>query len=70
MKSPIYLFLALIFLMSCSSKEQVNDPATPSDAVLGKLEHGFELNPAVQEKFDEGLLLLHNFEYDDGDADQ
>lgn len=65
MKSPIYLFLALIFLMSCSSKEQVNDPATPSDAVLGKLEHGFDLNPAVQEKFDEGLLLLHNFEYDD-----
>ena len=33
--------------------------------VLGKLEHSFTLNKATQEKFEEGLLLLHNFEYDD-----
>ncbi|MDW3647619.1 MAG: hypothetical protein R8P61_11175 [Bacteroidia bacterium] len=36
-----------------------------SDVVLGKLGHSFTLKPGVQEKFDEGLLLLHSFEYED-----
>ena len=36
-----------------------------TESVLGELQHGFTLNEATQEKFEEGLLLLHNFEYDD-----
>ena len=63
--------------MSCSTGEQAKevDNSTSdasgkpsedsSEVVLGKLEHGFQLSPDVQEKFDEGLLLLHNFEYVD-----
>lgn len=51
--------------MSCSTEQQPNSSDETPDSALGKLEHGFQLNPAVQEKFDEGLLLLHNFEYDD-----
>jgi len=49
----------------CFTKEQSKDSSESSDVVLGKLEHGFTLNPVTQEKFDEGLLLLHNFEYED-----
>ena len=33
--------------------------------MLGELQHGFTLNEATKEKFEEGLLLLHNFEYED-----
>ena len=61
-------FLAIIgtlFLFSCTSKEQPSDTSVSADAVLGKLEHGFNINPAALPKFEEGLLLLHNFEYDD-----
>ena len=52
-------------LIGCTLKEQAKDTTASTDVVLGKLEHGFTLNVATQEKFDEGLLLLHNFEYDD-----
>ncbi len=62
--SYLPLFMALLML-GCSPDGQPQDSAEPSDKVLGKLEHGFTLNPATQEKFDEGLLLLHSFEYDD-----
>ncbi len=66
MKRILHPSLVLvIFLIGCSPKEQSNDSIASSDVVLGKLEHGFTLSPATQEKFDEGLLLLHNFEYDD-----
>lgn len=58
------LFITLL-LSSCSSKKEPNDSKTNPNDALGKLEHGFNLNPLVQEKFDKGLLLLHNFEYDD-----
>ncbi len=61
-----YLPLAItLIIMGCSSEEQPTNPTEPSNVVLGKLEHGFTLSPATQEKFDEGLLLLHNFEYED-----
>ncbi len=65
MKRTLYLIFCLpLFLVGCANQEQTTE--TPeADLVLGKLEHGFTLNPATQEKFDEGLLLLHNFEYDD-----
>lgn len=58
-----YLFLLLLF--SCSPKEQTPESAEPDKTELGSLQHGFKLDRAIQEKFDEGLLLLHNFEYDD-----
>ena len=58
------LIIALI-LTSCSPKEQSSTTTKSDEVVLGKLEHGFTLNKATQEKFNEGLLLLHNFEYDD-----
>ena len=66
MKTSGYLslFFALI-IISCSPKEQPNAPTESDEAVLGELQHGFTLNEATQEKFEEGLLLLHNFEYDD-----
>lgn len=58
------LILALI-IISCSPKEQASAPIESDEIVLGKLQHNFTLNKATQEKFEEGLLLLHNFEYDD-----
>ena len=65
MKQTLYLIFCLpLFLVGCANQEQTTE--TPeADLVLGKLEHGFTLNPATQDKFNEGLLLLHNFEYDD-----
>lgn len=66
MKPIAYLSLIIaLIIMACSSEEQSKDSIESSDVVLGKLEHGFTLSPATQEKFDEGLLLLHNFEYED-----
>ena len=65
MKSYTFLLLSAFFLMICSCDVQPEQAAEPSNAVLGQLGGGFTLNPAVQDKFDEGLLLLHNFEYDD-----
>lgn len=66
MKPGIYLSLliTLIFL-SCSPQKGSKDSMDSADVSLGKLEDSFSLNPRVQEKFDEGLLLLHSFEYDD-----
>lgn len=62
----LYLLLtASLIILSCSDQKSSKEALIPSEKVLGKLEHGFSLNPATQEKFDEGLLLLHNFEYDD-----
>lgn len=66
MKISRYLTLCLaLIITSCSPKEQSTAPAESDEAVLGELQHGFTLNEATQEKFEEGLLLLHNFEYDD-----
>ncbi len=66
MKSTTYLSLTVfLIIMGCFSEEQPKGSIESSNAVLGKLEHGFTLSPAVQGKFDEGLLLLHNFEYED-----
>jgi tetratricopeptide (TPR) repeat protein len=58
------LILALV-IISCSPKEQTTETVDSDEVVLGELQHGFTLNEATQEKFEEGLLLLHNFEYDD-----
>ncbi|MEO1217924.1 MAG: hypothetical protein AAFY45_30630 [Bacteroidota bacterium] len=66
MKPTIFLsFLITLFLLSCSPQKGSKDSKESSDVALGKLEHCFTLNPRVQEKFNEGLLLLHSFEYED-----
>ena len=57
--------LFTLVIMGCSSNEQSNVTPDSYDTVLGKLQHGFTLNQPTQEKFNEGLLLLHNFEYED-----
>lgn len=66
MKTYILLLPILgLFLLGCSSEEQTAASDVPTASVLGTLQHGFTLHGATQEKFEEGLLLLHNFEYDD-----
>ncbi len=66
MKPYFYIVILLaLTLIACSPNEQSKPSIAPDEIVLGELQHGFELNPLTQEKFDEGLLLLHNFEYDD-----
>ncbi len=65
MKPFSMICLALVLLMtSCSSSEKSTELQN-DNASLGELQHGFTLNEGTQEKFEEGLLLLHNFEYDD-----
>jgi len=65
-KAYSYLIILLVLIMTaCSPSEKAEASLDPDEIVLGELQHGFELNPLTQEKFDEGLLLLHNFEYDD-----
>jgi tetratricopeptide (TPR) repeat protein len=66
MKSYFYLIIILaLILIGCSPNEQSKVSLDTDEIVLGELQHGFKLNQLTQEKFDEGLLLLHNFEYDD-----
>ena len=65
MKSYLYFSLSVLFLLTYSCAVQNEQDTNNADAVLGQLGGGFTLDPAVQDKFDEGLLLLHNFEYDD-----
>lgn len=66
MKNSLYLpFVWFLLLTACASKEQASAPLITDAAVLGELQHNFTLNAATREKFEEGLLLLHNFEYDD-----
>lgn len=65
MKSYLYFSLSVLFLLTYSCTVQNEQDTDNADAVLGQLGGGFTLDPAVQDKFDEGLLLLHNFEYDD-----
>jgi len=63
--STLFPILVSFLILGCSSEEQTAATDTPDATVLGELQHGFTLNEATQEKFEEGLLLLHNFEYDD-----
>lgn len=66
MKTSAYVSLIIaLFIISCSPQKGSKDSRESSDVLLGKLEDSFSLSPVVQEKFNEGLLLLHSFEYDD-----
>jgi len=65
--STLFFYLLPLFIISCSPIKQPTKvvETDPEEAVLGTLQHNFSLNEGTQEKFEEGLLLLHNFEYDD-----
>ena len=55
------LFLSsILFFTACNTPQ----PQEESDT-LGELHHKFDGNEAAQPHFERGLLLLHNFEYDD-----
>ncbi|WP_425392039.1 tetratricopeptide repeat protein [Ekhidna sp.] len=58
---PLYSLLFLILAAACTSQ---NDNAK-SSAHLGTIEHGFTISDAARPHFEEGLLLLHSFEYED-----
>ena len=58
MKYPI-IFLALtLCVVACEPTKKNNE-----EAHLGDLEHNFSISDAARTSFDEGLLLLHSFEY-------
>ncbi len=59
--------LLFVFVLFGCAKDTPSDTNQKAEVqtVLGELQHGFTLNANTQAKFDEGLLLLHNFEYDD-----
>ncbi len=65
--STFFLFILSLSILACNPTEETNTTAKTKieEPVLGNLQHGFTLNKPTQEKFEEGLLLLHNFEYDD-----
>lgn len=60
MKSLIR-FSFLLLVIACAAPQQ--PPAESSN--LGNLNHQFSISPEAKADFDQGLLLLHSFEYDD-----
>lgn len=60
MKIQIYLFISLI-AFSCSTQTKTTENAIQ----LGDLNHQFSISPEAKTDFNQGLLLLHSFEYDD-----
>ena len=59
------IIIAVLTTLSCVSEERSKTATEKPTVVLGQLQHNFTLNPATRKDFNEGLLLLHNFEYDD-----
>lgn len=51
----------LVFVMACTTPNQ----NTTNSSQLGELQHQFTISEAARAHFDQGLLLLHSFEYDD-----
>jgi tetratricopeptide (TPR) repeat protein len=64
MKKPtvISLTLSLFVLIAASCTQQ---SSSGEDTQLGDLQHSFSISDEARESFDQGLLLLHSFEYDD-----
>ncbi len=58
-----FVFLIPFLIFSCKPAEKVEEEVVENH--LGVLEHGFNINEASQSDFEEGLLLIHSFEYDD-----
>jgi len=59
MKISIYV-LAISLLVSCTPSKP-----TTEGTQLGDLQHTFPISTEARADFDEGLLLLHSFEYED-----
>ena len=57
-------FLMLLVLASCFACQNAA-PTAAADNQLGTLNYEFQISPAARAGFNEGLLLLHSFEYDD-----
>ncbi|WP_339812305.1 hypothetical protein [uncultured Imperialibacter sp.] len=64
MKKPtvISLTLSLFVLIAASCTQQ---SSSSEDTQLGDLHHSLSISDKASESFDQGLLLLHSFEYDD-----
>lgn len=60
MKSLHFLFLPLL-VFACSNPK----PVAENNSHLGELNHQFAISSKAKADFDQGLLLLHSFEYDD-----
>ncbi|MDW3195099.1 MAG: hypothetical protein R8G66_22185 [Cytophagales bacterium] len=60
MKSLLPLFLTFV-IWACSVPQQLKEGSSN----LGDLNHQFSISSAAKPDFDQGLLLLHSFEYDD-----
>ncbi len=58
MKHPI--LLSIILLIGCQPKEEQS-----TESHLGDLKYDFNISPVAKKDFDQGLLLLHSFEYED-----
>jgi len=65
MKQITSLLLAALTILACNPNQPREPQSSKAEIILGELQHNFTLNEKTQEKFEEGLLLLHNFEYDD-----
>jgi len=66
MKTQLILaIICLALVMACTPKQSSIISESTEEVTLGVLQHGFNLNEGTAESFEEGLLLLHNFEYDD-----
>lgn len=61
MKNAAIIAIVLL-ITSCTSPHKKN---TDSSVTLGELQHGFPVSAQAQPDFEEGLFLLHSFEYDD-----
>ena len=58
----LLLFLLVSLILSCTRKQEQQ---TTSESHLGDLQHDFSISEEAKPYFDEGLLLLHSFEYVD-----
>ena len=65
MRSTLIL-LSFLTIFSC---KQAEDKSTADTDQLGELHESFQVNEAAKAHFETGLLLLHNFEYDDARAE-
>tara|TARA_R110000737_G_scaffold310948_2_gene319802 strand:+ start:797 stop:2410 length:1614 start_codon:yes stop_codon:yes gene_type:complete len=64
MKNPTAKSLALLlFVLIAASCTQQS--SSGEETHLGDLQHSFSISDKASESFDQGLLLLHSFEYDD-----
>ena len=61
-KSKLYFFFAILLFISCTEK---GDEQMSTENHLGVLEHEFNISEAAKADFEQGLLLIHSFEYDD-----